>query len=298
MTKTKKNIRVDVSIVTKDRYESLLRTLFFLLGSTKLPETIILVDSSIKKYDLNYPHLIQSVLAKSKIHFLYKKTPGYSLSKARNQALISTKATHIAFLDDDQIPSSDWIENIYHYLRKHTSVTGVGGKRQPFYTKNYWNQVWSTIEERRYVPPQKVTFLPTGNSVFSISFLKKNGLKYSTLEGVIEDVEFCNQILEKGGTITYCPDIIVMDTFRTNIVSFFKQWFLYGIGTFSFHYKYENSHRILGFLKSFLNSMRTLSLGEIHFSYIPGFFVRNVAFTIGYWTQCAIFFSKRVNKKI
>ncbi|MEO8581512.1 MAG: glycosyltransferase [Patescibacteria group bacterium] len=283
--------KVDVLIITRDRSELLLRAVTFLLLNTNLPENIIIIDNSvaINAISIFFRKTVLKLLDQSSVPYTYKEIPEIKgVDVARSKGLSLVKSRYVAFLDDDQIPDKDWILNIQKYFQKNASVVGLGGKRTSHYENNYWNQIWEKIEVNRYLKTNKIHFIPGGNSIFDIQYIHKNKIKIRIFKGVIEDYDFCQQILAKGGKLDFDSSIIVFDDFRTSLRSFFRQWYYYGLGTFSFSRQSIDLHassKLKNFFFHFFHIFKTiesLSIPNLDKKYKFGFFIRDIAFFSGY----------------
>ena len=100
-------MKLSVVIVTHDRRAILHRTLGYLTGSqVQLPAAreILVVDNS--SGDEQTQQLAEAFGA----GYIVESTPG--LSAARNRSLVESRCDVVAFLDDDSIPESQWLEHL------------------------------------------------------------------------------------------------------------------------------------------------------------------------------------------
>jgi glycosyltransferase involved in cell wall biosynthesis len=114
---------VSVIIPTKNRAAALLECLKFVLGQTRLPEELIIVDQSA----LSQEELIKNRHDFKDLRFIYiwdKEISG--LTAARNIGVTKASGDIILFLDDDVILDSAYIAAILDVYDKDSSNT-IGG---------------------------------------------------------------------------------------------------------------------------------------------------------------------------
>lgn len=106
-------IRLSISLVTRNRYSSLERWLKSIRSQTMQPyEIIISDDSDFENKELNRKLAI-------KYRAIYIDGPQKGLSANRNNAFIYCKGTHILSADDDHTHPIDFIEKIYFKLLEY-----------------------------------------------------------------------------------------------------------------------------------------------------------------------------------
>lgn len=99
-------LTICVAVCSRDRSESLRRTLQSLMKQSRAPDEIIVVDNA--PSDERTKLLIESEFAV--VRYVLESVPG--LDFARNRALREATADIVAFTDDDVILSEDWVRSI------------------------------------------------------------------------------------------------------------------------------------------------------------------------------------------
>lgn len=123
-------LTISAVIPTRNRPESLERVLRALASQTRLPDEVLVVDSSDEALDEAALQALCSVLSVS-----YQHTPP-GVCAQRNIGIRAATGSHVLLVDDDIEPSCDYIETLTRYLEAHPdrgAVTGIiderGGSR-------------------------------------------------------------------------------------------------------------------------------------------------------------------------
>lgn len=82
-----------------------------------------------------------------KRRYILEKRQG--VSYARNTGLENAKGKIIAYVDDDAIPSEDWVQIIYDSFEKYPEVLAIGGKILPKYEID--RPEWLTPDYEKYL---------------------------------------------------------------------------------------------------------------------------------------------------
>jgi glycosyltransferase involved in cell wall biosynthesis len=134
----KSTLDVSVVIPTRNRIDSLNRTLLSLSMQSCIPKEIIIVDSSDVK--LNEQQLRCS-FNQSKLNIIHSNP---SVCLQRNIGIKNSTSEYIFLCDDDIEISSDYIENLATYLNKNSSSAIVSGL---IYEKR--DNLWSYAERKK-----------------------------------------------------------------------------------------------------------------------------------------------------
>jgi glucosyl-dolichyl phosphate glucuronosyltransferase len=112
----------DVTIVipTCGRAPHLMSVLGGLAGQTKRDFEVLVVDNNKRprfdKRTIQYKDLIAGIVSE----------PYNGLTYARNAGVVWSSSPYVAFLDDDAVPSSTWIENLLNGMREYGSAAAGG----------------------------------------------------------------------------------------------------------------------------------------------------------------------------
>jgi glycosyltransferase involved in cell wall biosynthesis len=225
--KVKKVIDLDIVIVTKDRPKKLLNSIVSINQLKLKPKSVIVIDTS---SEINKSYTLQSIQnLKKSIEIQHYFISNKGLAFSRNFGINKVKAKYFSFLDDDEIVTNDYIEQLSLELVLFKRDVICGHPKIMFPT-NYFNLVWSEIwppDKKREI---KENFLiPTSISAFSTSFIKSNNIGFNeqmTFAG--EEEEFSGKVFKCKAKCLYTPKFYVYHEFRTDLFSFCKQFFVYG----------------------------------------------------------------------
>jgi len=185
-------------------------------------DTIIIVDGNRKLYEIIMSQLSSFYKREIKV-ILNKKNMG--LAHCRNLGVKNSKGDVVAFLDDDVIADSHWIENILDTYNSFPNCIGVGGRILPLWESKkpiflpkelYWligcsYENSSGLQEVRNTFGSNLSFRKkTFDSVglFNESLGKKSGEKGFAVQG--EETEFCIRASQTlGNKIILNPKAIV-----------------------------------------------------------------------------------------
>jgi glycosyltransferase involved in cell wall biosynthesis len=178
-----------------------------------------------------------------KYHSVYPRftllaEPRIGVSHARNCALNACGSELIAYLDDDCIASSKWIERLMNTLQTSgNNVAAVGGRvRLKF---NSVLPVWLSKDlmgflseldwgglRREIGPPM---YFVGGNVLYSADAIKKVG-GFTTSLGRIgtallsnEEIELCDRVWSNGFRVIYDPDAVVTHVVSSERLT--QEWF-------------------------------------------------------------------------
>jgi len=215
--------RISVIICTLKRPDQLKKSVLSLIQQT-LPESeyeVLVVDNN--SQDDTYD-LIQGIIttnSSAQISYLMEKEVGLSIS--RNTGIQAAKAEIIAFIDDDAVADSDWIDELLTIYDEQPEAWSVGGKVLPSWEKE--KPEWLTNENFR-----SLSLVEWGDSVRPLTwperligtncsfrksvfidigkFNTKLGRKGNQLLGN-EETEIQERIHYRGKKVFYTPHAIV-----------------------------------------------------------------------------------------
>lgn len=122
---------LSIIICTHNRADLLRKTLdsLLLLVDIELVEVILVDNQSSDHTEAVIDHYLQQNGAKLTVHSLFESVLG--LSAARNAGIRAASARLVAFLDDDAIPSRQWIRIILDTFAQMPEVVAMGGQIAP-----------------------------------------------------------------------------------------------------------------------------------------------------------------------
>ena len=156
----------------------------------------------------------------------HNKGPAHS----RNIGIELASNKLVAFVDDDVVIKSDWIEKITSRLfNSHKSLVGVGGAVRAF-KKHIISQYY--IIHNILEAPIQLNYLPTVNCCFKKEpLMGAGGFDDNFLFAGGEDTDLCLRLKKKGFFFDKVQDAIVYHDFSPNLIDFCQTWLRYGKGS-------------------------------------------------------------------
>ena len=219
MATKKTDPKVSIIICTYSRARLLRQTLHSLkhLRDIKDAEVIVVDNDSVDDTGSVVREFMNQLPPKAHIRYIFE--PRQGLSIARNTGIEHARGEIIAFLDDDAIPTTEWLSSLIQAFEKYPDAVAVGGIIQPHFetARPEWlieqlEQPFTIIhlgdKERKY--PRNLT--PFGANMAirkealqdSLCFPEDMGrIGNSLLSG--EEIWLFNELRKRGGELYYIP---------------------------------------------------------------------------------------------
>jgi succinoglycan biosynthesis protein ExoM len=192
--------------------------LAFLLARLAVEDTGGLFTYSIVVVDNDRNHSAEPVVAAfardSQIEIRYLVEPRQSIALARNMAVHNASGQFVAFIDDDEFPSQEWLKILFTECEKR-HVDGVLGPVKPHYETSPPNWV---VVGRFYDRPSYPTGLVidgkmgrTGNVLFRNAILDAESGPFRAEFRTGEDQDFFSRMISKGYIFVWCHEAIAYE---------------------------------------------------------------------------------------
>lgn len=257
----KKNRRWTISVIipTKNRPDSLRRTLSALNMQTPRVNEVVVVDTSIGTYQAKTKRVVDLFVS---LGARYRDVPYASASKARNYGIKRSVGDILAFLDDDAVPQAGWVRAIQEaanvgpfWFRGQTTDASESGaivhRVYTFYkelTSQDFKRQWSSY--RRFKGYQLADLIQAGNF-----FVRRDTLMHMDpvfdehlFPFIAEGTDLSLRIRQSGGQILYVPKAKVRHYFlRLGYGNFvLHEAFWYGRALAIFYKRSQQSLAALG----------------------------------------------------
>jgi GT2 family glycosyltransferase len=218
-----------VIVPTYNRLELLKKTLHTLFSQQYEGYEIIVVNDG----STDGTHEFLSTLsAKSGIRYLHH--PNCGLAASRKAGLNAAQGTYVAFLDDDCIVPSDWLQKFEHHFHED-KIAGIGGRAVNGNSSNLFAAANDMINE--YLksavnhPGVTVPFLTGNNIAYRRDILNRVGGPDARFRMGAEDRDLLLRVVSVGGTMMYDPEITVMHYNDSDFRRFVKHQYDQGKGS-------------------------------------------------------------------
>ena len=178
---------------------------------------------------------------------------------ARNRCIQVARnkgATHIAFVDDDETFSLNWLVNIWDYYRSCTNSTAVQGKVIPIFPDNTPNYMKQFFQPKEKSTGDTLHMCATNNVLVPLPFIVESSLTFdeSSPLSMGEDSKFFREAKDKGLNLLYCSEALVYEKIpnsRANVLWLSKRYFNIGV-SLSNHEQTNESPPSIYLIKSVL----------------------------------------------
>ncbi len=211
---------VSVCVPTFKRPNTLDRCLASLVGQTCVGFTIsiVVVDNDLSQ---SAADVVSGWSRRSSIHLVYDVEPVQSISLARNRAVANSSGNFVAFIDDDEIPESDWVLRLVTAYDDY-GVDGVLGPVVPSYVgrpprwlvKSGLCDRTSLRSGTRLVSTRDMR---TGNVLLGRHIFETEAVPFDPQFGRTggEDTDFFRRMLVRGRSFVWCEEARVFEEVPT-----------------------------------------------------------------------------------
>jgi GT2 family glycosyltransferase len=166
------------------------------------------------------------------------RIPNSGPGAARNRGALASNGDYLVFIDDDCIPSSDWLANVAHCATLYPDCL-IGGRTLNRLAHNPYSTASQIIVNAAYrfynTTPLSAQFLASNNMTVRASLFASVGGFNEGFRIASEDREFCDRWLHQNRRIVFCEEILIFHHHILTLESFCRQHFNYGRGAFQYH---------------------------------------------------------------
>lgn len=228
-------LRVSVVVLTFNRPGPLQRCLASLVAQTMPREAFEVVV-----IDVSDPP-VKEVLAEyaEKLNLIHHVGPNLGVAGNRNVGGARARAPVMAFLDDDCVADSCWLERITSEVEAQSHCLVGGFVEDPAPTNAYVcaGQVITEAVHAFFNPPGvEPRFLPGLNFALARDlYLDIGGCDQRFGRLAAEDRDFIDRWRLAGRRLAFRPDARVRHEHRSSLRGFLRQYFNYGRGAWRYH---------------------------------------------------------------
>ncbi|WAP51160.1 glycosyltransferase family A protein [Arthrobacter sp. ATA002] len=147
---------------------------------------------------------------------IYVHEPRPGIAAARNRALkdAGTSSRLLAFIDDDEVPSEHWLQQLAE-LQKRTGAAAVVGPVLSEYAvaPDPWIAAGEFFKRRRLETGSRITVAATNNLLLDLGQIRDLGLEFDERFGLSggSDTLFTRQLVQAGAVMLWCDEAVVVD---------------------------------------------------------------------------------------
>jgi succinoglycan biosynthesis protein ExoM len=210
---------VDICVATFRR-PAMLRMLLTGLQAQQLPPhataRLIIIDND---SDGSGREAVMEAAVAGPYPIVYAIETKRGISHARNHALSLAIGTHRAFIDDDEVPSVDWLASLLN-VQATSRADAVFGPVLPDLPADApaWVAAGGFFDRPRHATGTRLPHGATNNCLMTVEAIDKAGGGFNpdyALTGG-EDTEFFLRLRHAGGILVWCDEAIVRETIPTD----------------------------------------------------------------------------------
>ncbi len=159
--------------------------------------------------------VVSAFTASDRLAVIYCVEPQQNIALARNRAIEHAEGDFIAFIDDDEFPTDNWLCNLFK-ARATYGADGVLGPVKPHFEIEppRWLRKGRFFERPEYSTGHRVAWAEsrTGNVLFRRQILDEVDTAFRSEFGTGgEDVDFFRRMAEKGCTFVWCNEAVAYE---------------------------------------------------------------------------------------
>lgn len=210
------NIQIAICIITYQRNKGLSDLLEGIHTMNVAPDvnlSLIIIDNDVKG---SAETVFQEYQKKSRFKLQYVIEKNTGIPFARNTALKLTlnRFEYIAFIDDDEIPSEEWLKELLR-AQANYQADAVMGPSLPLFAPDTpsWIIRGKFFEKRQFIEGQLLTSGSTCNVLIRTSAIRFYGLKFDESMAMTggTDAVFFHLLNKKGGKIVWADSAVVYE---------------------------------------------------------------------------------------
>ncbi len=159
--------------------------------------------------------VVDGFTSRSPLLVTYCAEPQQNIALARNRAIEHADGDFVVFIDDDEFPVEDWLQNL---LKTYVTsgADGVLGPVKPYFEFEppQWVKKGDFFERPTYVTGTRMVWQETrtGNVLFRKNILDGVDTPFRSEFGTAgEDVDFFRRMMDKGHTFVWCNEAIAYE---------------------------------------------------------------------------------------
>jgi glycosyltransferase involved in cell wall biosynthesis len=194
--------------------ERLLRALETLETGDRFAYSVVVVDNDASE---SARPVVDRFARGAAVSVRYDVEPDRSFSLVRNRAVANAGGTHVAFIDDDEYPGSDWLFRLFRAMKEY-KADGVLGPVVPEYETDppEWVIRGKLCERETFETGTVIrshVYTRTGNTLLDRSLFPKGRVAFDPQFGRMggEDTDFFRRMINDGKRFVWCREAPVRE---------------------------------------------------------------------------------------
>ena len=159
--------------------------------------------------------VVRAFAASSSLRITYCAEPVANIARARNAALAQAQGDFVAFIDDDEFPTAEWLYLLFR-TREISRADGVLGPVLPQFQRAPpdWLSKGRFFDRPRYPTGRPITWFEarSGNVLFAREILKHLEPPFRPQFATAgEDLDFFRRAIETGCAFVWCDEAEVFE---------------------------------------------------------------------------------------
>lgn len=164
--------------------------------------------------------VVQAFASSSRLRVTYCVEPQANIARARNMALAHALGDFVAFIDDDEFPTTEWLYSLFQTRAKY-HADGVLGPVVPHFQQEPpgWLKKGRFFDRPTYPTGRSITWpeARSGNVLFVRKILKGIDPPFRPEFATAgEDVDFFRRLTQNGCTFVWCNEAVVFELVPSN----------------------------------------------------------------------------------
>lgn len=204
------------------------------------------------------PSVEQIIIAKqqrSNYRFIYQLETRLGIPVARNRCVaisLAEGASHIAFVDDDEVLPPDWLLNIWSYYKTQSRDSVIQGPVIPVFDKSAPEHLKSFFGSKPHDTGTALHMCATNNVLVPMTLFQDLGLRFDESRPLAggTDSKLFRQAKARGMPLVFCAEAPVLEEIpgdRTTLGWLTKRHFRVGL-TIGEHREFPNALSRLGYI--------------------------------------------------
>ncbi|WP_222710614.1 glycosyltransferase family 2 protein [Quadrisphaera setariae] len=150
------------------------------------------------------------------VHYAHEPEPG--IAAGRNRALTAAAEAGddlLVFIDDDELPSPQWLAHLLRTWHEHPGASGVVGSVVSSFdgAPEPWVAAGDFFRRRRLATGTPVHVAATNNLLVDLHLVRRLGLRFDARFGISggSDTLFTRQLTSRGAPLVWCDEAEVTD---------------------------------------------------------------------------------------